>query len=141
MWWGHSQLAIDEGDVEVRGASVTTVDRSDDGLSIEQTVMSEHIVELYLQSVSHLSDDADKEKVKKLLTDYQDVFSKGMDDLGKTDIVHHSIRVDETTPIHQRARRLPLWQRAEADEQVREMVQKGIIEPSSSPCASPVVQG
>ena len=50
-----------------------------------------------------------------------------------------AFRVDETTPIRQRAKRLPLWQRAEADEQVREMVQKGIIEPSSSPWASPVV--
>ena len=56
---------IDEGDVEVRGASVTTVDRSDEGLSREQTVMPEHLVELYKQSVSHLSDDADK----KLLAD------------------------------------------------------------------------
>ena len=42
-------------------------------------------------------------------------------------------------PICQLAKRLPLHKRAEADTLVKEMLQKGAIEPSSSPWVSPIV--
>ena len=42
-------------------------------------------------------------------------------------------------PIRQPPRRLPLAKRNETDQAVTEMLQQGIIEPSSSPWCSPVV--
>ena len=42
-------------------------------------------------------------------------------------------------PIRQQARRIPVYKRAEAEKHLQEMLQKGVIEPSSSPWASPIV--
>ena len=67
------------------------------------------------------------------------MFPKGPGDLGCTDLVQHLIHTGEARPIHQATRRLPLTKREEAEQAVQEMLQQGVIEPSSSPWSSPVV--
>jgi len=58
---------------------------------------------------------------------------------GPTDRVEHTIRVKTDTPIKQRYRpRNPAMQRI-INEEVREMLRDGIIEPSTSPWSSSVV--
>ena len=74
-----------------------------------------------------------------LLIRYQDAFSKGDGDLGSTNLVKHSIDTGDSKPLRQPCRRLPQSQQEEADKQVQEMLPQGIITPSVSPWASPII--
>ena len=78
-------------------------------------------------------------QVKELLIEYCSIFSRGPDDLGRTEMVKHHIPTADVPPIRQRPRRLPHVLREEANRAVEEMRKQGVIEPSSSPWSSPVV--
>ena len=56
-----------------------------------------------------------------------------------TSLVTHQIDTGSSHPIRQPARRLPLHKRAEADTLLKDTLEKGVIEPSSSPWTSPIV--
>lgn len=83
------------------------------------------------------SEQADR--LRLLLSEFSDVFSKGESDLGNSNIVEHKIDVGDNRPIKQRPRRIPPFKVAEVRELVRKMEAQGIIEPSHSPWASPIV--
>jgi len=72
------------------------------------------------------------------LEDYWSIFAENEDDLGRTSIVQHHINTSDAVPIRQRPRRVPFAKEAEISRQLEEMLKPGIIEPSSSPWASPV---
>lgn len=101
------------------------------------------------QLPSHLHDMHEKastsltmsqsQQLARLLHEYADVFVGPDGKLGTTGLVKHSINTGDNPPIRQPLRRLPLSQRQIEDEQVDNMLEKGIIEPSTSPWASPVV--
>ncbi len=94
-------------------------------------------VPAYLQPLHEESitgEDEEKAKqVKKLLIEYADIFSKGPDDLGRTELVKHHIQTTDGPPIRQRPWRLPHVLREEASRAMEEMKQHGVIEPSCSP--------
>lgn len=76
----------------------------------------------------------------KFLQRYQHLFASSNFDLGRTSVVKHKINTGPIEkPIKQGARRIPLHLMQEVDKQVNEMLEKGVIEPSNSPWASPVV--
>ena len=60
-------------------------------------------------------------------------------DIGKTSLVKHGIDTGTSVPIKQRPRRAPGATRDDINKQVKELLEKKLIEPSSSPWASPVV--
>ena len=70
------------------------------------------------------------------LLKYSDVFDES---LGQTDVITHRIDTGDATPIKQSPRRLPYAFREEAKSQVRDMLDQGVIQPSTSPWASPIV--
>ena len=75
----------------------------------------------------------------KLCEEYDDIFSKGPEDIGKTPLITMEIDTGDSPPICQRPYNLPLkhadWVRKEL-----EMLEKaGIISRSISPWASPIV--
>ena len=74
-----------------------------------------------------------------LLFKYQDVFSKGSDDLGCTNMVKHKINTTNSQPIRQPVRRQPYGKCDTETEEVNKMLDRGIIEPSNSPWSSPIV--
>ncbi|GBO24268.1 Retrovirus-related Pol polyprotein from transposon 297 [Araneus ventricosus] len=76
--------------------------------------------------------------VKKLLNEFQDLFSTCDADVGRCNMTQHRINTGNHPPIKQYPRRLPLA-RKEAEHLVKEMVDNGIIEESSGPWASPIV--
>ena len=100
--------------------------------------MPEHLKDLYSRSTEGLN-AAQQRQLPKLLLEFQDIFSKGPQDLGKTGLAKHEINTSDAVPLRQHPKRLPLAQREEAFKAVEDMQKQGIIEPSVSPWASPVV--
>ena len=97
-----------------------------------------HLQQLIERSCARLNEQQGKQ-VNELILEYQDVFSRNDMDIGKTDLVKHSISTGDSRPIRQPYRRLPIWQQQEAETQIKEMLEKGVIEKSNSPWAFPIV--
>jgi len=100
--------------------------------------LPDYLNELAERSTAGLGDE-DKKMVIDLLIRYQDVFSSGEFDIGRTTWVKHSIETGDARPVRQRLRRSSPQQREEVERQVQELLAKGLIQPSDSPWASPVV--
>ena len=98
----------------------------------------EFLLELLDRSSEHLNSNQ-REDVAALLTEFADVFAASADDLGRTGVVKHRINTGNASPIKQAARRLPMHQKLEAEREVKKMLDRGVIEPSSSPWCSPIV--
>ena len=67
---------------------------------------------------------------------YTDVFEHS---LGHTTVVRHKINTGDSPPIRQRPRLLPYAYQKETDDQIRDMLDQGVIQPSISPWAAPIV--
>lgn len=79
------------------------------------------------------------DELKDLLWRNQDVFSRDDFDIGRTDIVRHSINLEDNKPFKERFRRIPPAMFAEVKEHLEHMLETGVIRKSHSPYASPVV--
>ena len=100
--------------------------------------LPKHLVGLFERSRKNL-DQIQLTQAESFLVEFSDVFSEGPDDLGQTSLVQHQIQTGTTAPIKQPPRRLPLVLREDASKAIESMQKQGIIEPSSSPWAFPVV--
>ena len=88
----------------------------------------------------HVSVSAqEREQLFHLLVEYRDIFASSSSDLGQTTIVQRRIHTGGHPPIRKPVRRAPAAHREQAREGVQEMLQKGIVRPSSSHWASPLV--
>ncbi len=83
----------------------------------------------------HLS-AAQKKELQHLVSQFSDVFSPLC---GRTNILQHDVRVPSGTVVRQRPYRVPEARRHAIEEEVQEMLKLGVIEPSRSPCSSPIV--
>ena len=78
-----------------------------------------------------------REEILATIMKFADVFQE---DLGHTDVISHKIDAGDAPPIRQYPRHLPYaFFREEVRSQVTDMLQKGTIQPSSSPWASPII--
>ncbi|XP_063215566.1 retrovirus-related Pol polyprotein from transposon 412 isoform X1 [Bacillus rossius redtenbacheri] len=100
--------------------------------------LNPNLEQLLERSQDNLTSE-EMEEVTSFLLRNQDVFSLGDTDLGRTSIVYHRINTGDTEPIRQAPRRLPLAKQEEAEKMIASMMEGGVIEPSASPWASPVV--
>ncbi|XP_076032979.1 uncharacterized protein LOC143020443 [Oratosquilla oratoria] len=85
--------------------------------------------------LGHLSNDQASD-ISSLLTDYSDIFS---DHPHPCSAVEHDIETNGARPIRQRPYRLNAFKKEYVREEVQRLQEVGIVEPSSSPWASPVV--
>ncbi|GFW76646.1 hypothetical protein TNCV_4943631 [Trichonephila clavipes] len=76
---------------------------------------------------------------RKTVQEFEDVFSRNSSDIGHTTVTQHRIDTADHPPIKQHPRRLPFAKQEEVGTLLREMQENDIIEPSSSPWASPIV--
>ena len=97
-----------------------------------------HLHDLFDRSKANLSEDYHAQ-VKSCLLEFQDVFSSGEHDIGRTEVVKHQINTGDARPIKERPRRHPLCNQQEIMKQVEELQKRAIIEPSDSPWAANVV--
>ena len=78
-------------------------------------------------------------RAKSVLNKWSDIFSKGPTDLGKTDLVKHSIKLTDETPFKEPYRRIPPGLFEEVRMHLKEMLDSGAIRESESPYSSNVV--
>ena len=90
------------------------------------------------QSDVNLS-ESQKQQLYSLLLGYSDVFAANNSNLGRASLLQHTIHTGDSPPIRQHTRRIPHYQRDEVKKLIQEMLTKNIIQPSTSPWASPVV--
>ncbi|GFX71955.1 retrovirus-related Pol polyprotein from transposon 412 [Trichonephila clavipes] len=124
---------IQEAEVIATCAPVTCVDRK---CSI-QDLSSEDLVKDLLQST-----DLDQKRrcsAGGLIKEFQGLFSRTPEDFGRTRLTKHRIDTGEHPPIKQHPRRLPFAKQEEVQKLINDMKDNDVIEPLSSPWASPIV--
>ena len=82
---------------------------------------------------------SEREDLFHLLCQFGEIFVVPQEPLGRTSKLKHSIDTGNAHPIRQPTRRIPPARRSEVTKLLEEMLEKGIIKPSCSPWASPIV--
>ena len=118
--------------VEVAGTTTNTAEP--DG----EIVLPQHLEELLKDSSRELSAD-ERQELKMLLWKYRQVFAKDNKDMGCCPFIKHRINTGTALPIRKPPRRLPLGKREIEHQEIHAMLDKGIIQPSTSPWSSPIV--
>ena len=77
--------------------------------------------------------------VRALLDRHQEVFSRGTYDVGQCEVIPHQIEVEDGPPIRLPYRKIHPNMIPEVKRMLDEMLEQGIIQPSKSSFASPIV--
>ncbi|CAG2187018.1 unnamed protein product [Mytilus edulis] len=80
-----------------------------------------------------------KRGVENLLNEYKNLFAAYDRDLGRTNLVHHTINTGNNAPVKQPPRRTPIYMRGEVDRHIHDMLERGVIEPADGPWSSGIV--
>jgi len=97
-----------------------------------------HVQGMYETGCAELGSN-DREQLADLLCEYSNVFSAHGLDMGKTSLIKHKIDTRDAHPIKQRLRRVPLHRKGVVQNEVKKLMEAGLIEPSISPWASSLV--
>ena len=95
-----------------------------------------------LQESLDLGDSLDPEQLRKsmkVLQEHHDAFALEEDERGETDLVEFTVDTGGAQPLRQPPRRIPFAARQAVSKQLEMMLRTGVIQPSRSPWASPVV--
>ena len=129
--------AVEESDVDAQQFSQVEEARESRIHLRSETRVPTHLKELFEAARRQCGNAAEDKQLAQLLTEYQAVFSRGDGDMGRTTLVEHAVPVAPgTRPIRQPPHRLGPQKEAEAEKQIKELLEKGLIEPAWS---SPVV--
>ena len=79
------------------------------------------------------------DSLKALLSQHTDIFEMDSSELGHSNVVQHVINTGDSVPIKQHPYRTPIVQRERIAQLIEQMEEQGIVKPSRSPWASPVV--
>ncbi|GES85289.1 KRAB-A domain-containing protein [Rhizophagus clarus] len=98
---------------------------------------------LYITSEKSIAigeiNNTQKEKLTTLLQKYAHLFATKKEELGRTNIVKHSIYTENIPPIRQKFYRTSQKEQKHIDKEIKEMLYYNIIRPSTSEWASPVI--
>lgn len=125
-------------DVDVENADtevVRSVCYRDEG---DPSALPDHLEQI-IDKVHESISVEEKQKLANFLKEYQSSFSCSSSDMGKTDLVKHSINTGNARPIKQPPRRIPLAKMAEVRREIDDMLEREVIETSDSPWSSPIV--
>lgn len=81
----------------------------------------------------------EKTKILNLIQKYSHLLHADSQPLDSTNTVQHEIKTKDETPIYSKIYRLPKIHQQEVARQINDLLDKGIIRPSSSPWAAPVL--
>lgn len=118
-----------------------TLEEEDEGqVAVVQSVSIGNGSACDLSTISWSNLSPEQEQLgKALLGKYSEVFSQGEGDLGCTVLVEHEVPLMDDVPIRQRYRRLPPSQLERVKAHIQELLSSGVVRPSCSPYASPIV--
>ena len=125
-----------EGQQTRRGDPETMAGSCQDDVGSTFTTRIQRLMEQLRLNLDHLEQ---AERTQLVITKSSDIFALDASELGTTTIVQHGINTGDHSPIRQQLRRMPFSLRSDVDRMVGEMLSQGVIQPSSSPWASPVV--
>ncbi|XP_043503857.1 uncharacterized protein LOC122525241 [Polistes fuscatus] len=118
-------VAIKDGNAIITPKAGNDLDRSE--------IFKIDLIEKSLEiEVDHVNDVKCQQEIKNLVADYNPRKTK---DIG----VKMSIVVKDNEPVYQRARRLSQSQKDIVNQQIQEWMEEGIVQPSLSEYASPIV--
>ena len=83
--------------------------------------------------------EPEKSRLCEFLADHHEAFSLEEGERGETDLIQMEIDTGSAPPKKQPVRRMPFAVRQEVATQLKKMQKYGVIQPSKSPWASPVV--
>ena len=99
----------------------------------------QEIISEVCEDLSEFSTE-NRAQLEHIIEKYAHVFAKDDMDIGITTRILHEIDTGENRPIRQHPRRIPYGEaREEATKQVKELSEAGLIRPSNSPWAQPIV--
>ena len=104
-------------------------------LSVDDVLEEDATVEEEKQNTNNLT-YCQEQQLQELKEKFADVIS---DDPGRTDLVEHEIETEDASPIQLPPHRLPHAAHEYLWEEVKSLLTMGIIVPSKSPWAAPVV--
>ena len=81
----------------------------------------------------------EKQEALRIFTTYSDMFTSEGNSLGRTTTIQHQIPTCDDIPVNQPHRRIPPNQLAEVKQHLQDLLDKGVIRPSQSNYASPIV--
>ncbi|MEW8548369.1 MAG: reverse transcriptase family protein, partial [Candidatus Thiodiazotropha sp.] len=123
-------------------SSIQNVDqlKSEESLSKAKSYaqLPEHLQTL-LNGASEKLKKEQREALRSLLVEFQDIFMGPDGKLGRTDLVKHTIDTGQAKPIKIPPRRVPQKQKETIEKEINSMLENDIIEPSTSPWSSPVL--
>ena len=116
---------------------------------LEKREKTKEITKEFLERKSGEKTTQTKEKIKilsreketqltQLLKEYSDIFVKE-GELGRTEIMQHKIYTENVPPIFQRPYKMSPKENEIIRKELDKMLEQGVIRPSQSPWASPVV--
>ncbi|KAL5011228.1 hypothetical protein ScPMuIL_011687, partial [Solemya velum] len=117
---------------------IHSVPRNETNASTNKDEVSDSFLDLINRTRGNVPTDKEK-VVEDLLLKNKQVFVGPDEKLGRCNLYEHEIETGSALPIKQRAYRLPVHKREEVDKQVESMLEQGIVSPSLSPWASPIV--
>jgi len=79
----------------------------------------------------------EKENLKKVLFEYNDIQYKEGKNLTVTSTIKHSIQTKHEDPVYRKPYKYPQTFDEEGNKQINEMIEQGIIRKSKPPCSSP----
>lgn len=87
--------------------------------------------------LDHLNTE-EREKLLKIIRNFEDIFHKEDKTLTFTNGIKHSIKTKDDVPVHSKSYRYPFCHKEEVQRQIMKMLEQGIIRHSNSPWSSPV---
>jgi len=106
---------------------------------LEVTSKQQDLLWGLVENSGNTLDQQQKQYLFNLLLSYADVFALNDDQMGRTKQLKHTINTGDHPPIRQPARRIPPCKREEVHQLLQDMLARKVIQPSTSPWASPVV--
>ena len=95
--------------------------------------------EQLLEALKLENADLPQRQLHSLVEEFADLFALNSSELGCTSVVTHEINTGEHCPVRQHPCRVPFSLRGKVCELIKEMLDQGVVVPSASPWASPIV--
>ena len=111
-------------------SAIQTEDTQEEGGDAEKK-RSEKLLQLMDWERPKLTPEQ-REKIRSLLMEYEDVFALDPSELGSTDVIQHEVDTGDSLPIKQPPRCMPFVLRGKVKEMVNDMLEPDVIQHSQS---------